>query len=149
MSDLDEWIKSLKKIRMIPEMDSDSKEKGLEIKCIIDEKLKKKKTSLKELERKSGDKLEFGQYKFVPNSIGIFKLWNSWFFYSIDERGNKNIKGPFTYEGIIYVWALKMGVANLFEKYTFDSKEKNIFLQNNFNSFKELKDFFVNKLGER
>lgn len=36
MSTLDEWIKSLKKIRMIPEMDSDSKEKGLEIKYIID-----------------------------------------------------------------------------------------------------------------
>lgn len=142
MSDLDEWIKSLKKIRMIPEMDSDSKEKGLEIKCIIDKKLKEKKTSLKKLERKSGDKLEFGQYKFVPNSTGVFKLWNNWFFYSIDERENKNIKGPFTYEGIIYVWALKMGVADLFKKYTFDSKEKNIFLQNNFNSFKELKDFF-------
>ena len=142
MSTLDEWIKSLKKIRMIPEMDSDSKEKGLEIKCTIDKILKGKKTSLKELEQKSGDKLEFGQYKFVPNSRGVFKLWNNWFFYSIDERGNKNIKGPFTYEGIIYVLVLKMGVADLFEKYTFNSKEKIIFLQNNFNSFKELKDFF-------
>lgn len=124
MSTLDEWIKSLKKIRMIPEMDSDSKEKGLEIKYIIDKTLKKKKTSLKELERISGDKLEFGQYKFMPNSTGVFKLWNNWFFYSIDERGTKNIKGPFTYEGIIYVWALKMGVAELFKKYTFDLKEK-------------------------
>lgn len=142
MSDLDEWIKSLKKIRMVPEMDSDSKEKGLEIKCIIDKKLNEKKTSLKKLEQKSGDKLEFGQYKFVPNSTGVFKLWNNWFFYAIDERGNKNIKGPFTYDGIIYVWALKMGVADLFEKYTFNSKEKNIFLQNNFNGFKELKEFF-------
>ena len=47
MSDLDEWIKSLKKIRMVPEMDSDSKEKGLEIKCTIDKTLKEKKTSLK------------------------------------------------------------------------------------------------------
>lgn len=142
MSTLDEWIKSLKKIRMIPEIDSDSKEKGLEIKCTINKTLKEKKTSLKELEQKSGDKLEFGQYKFVPNSRGVFKLWNNWFFYSIDERGNKNIKGPFTYEGIIYVLVLKMGVADLFEKYTFNSKEKIIFLQNNFNSFKELKDFF-------
>lgn len=142
MSDLDEWIKSLKKIRMVPEMDSDSKEKGLEIKCTIDKTLKEKKTSLKELERESGDKLEFGQYKFVPNSIGVFKLWNNWFFYAIDERGTKNIKGPFTYDGIIYVWALEMGLADFFEKYTFDSKEENIFLQNNFNSFKELKDFF-------
>ena len=44
MSTLDEWIKSLKKIRMIPEMDSDSKEKGLEIKYIIDKTLKKKRT---------------------------------------------------------------------------------------------------------
>lgn len=142
MSDLDEWIKSLKKIRMIPEMDSDSKEKGLEIKCLIDKTLKEKKTRLKELEQKSGDKLEFGQYKFVPNSTGVFKLWNNWFFYSIDERGNKTIKGPFTYRGIIYVWALKMGLADLFEKYTFDSKEENIFLHNNFSSFKELKKFF-------
>ena len=142
MNDLDELLKSLKKIRMIPEMDFDSKEKGLEIKCTINKTLKEKKTSLKELEQKSRNKLEFGQYKFVPNSTGVFKLWNNWFLYSIDERGNKNIKGPFTYEGIIYVWALKIGVADSFEKYTFNSKEKNIFLQNNFNSFKELKDFF-------
>lgn len=149
MSDLDKLIESLKKVRMIPEMDSDSKDKGSKIKYIIDENLKKKKTSLKALEKTSGDKLEFGQYKFLPNSIGIFKLWDNWFFYLIDEKGHKNIKGPFTYEGIIYAWSLKMGVADLFEKYTFNSKEENVFLKNNFNSFKELKNFLINKLGER
>ena len=44
MSTLDEWIKSLKKIQMIPEMDSNSKEKGVEIKCTINKTLKKKRT---------------------------------------------------------------------------------------------------------
>lgn len=39
-------------LQVIPELDSDSKEKGLEIKCIIDKKLNEKKTSLKKLEQK-------------------------------------------------------------------------------------------------
>ena len=43
MNDLDELLKSLKKIRMIPEIDFDSKEKGLKIKYIIDKTLKKKR----------------------------------------------------------------------------------------------------------
>lgn len=130
------------KYQILP-IDTDSKEKGLEIKSSIAKILKKNKINLASLESESGDKFEFGQYKFEANSIGMFKVRNQWFYYRIDERGRKYIIGPFTTKGVIYTWALDQNqvVFDLLnDKYSFDPKDNDMLLKSHlFNSLTELK----------
>lgn len=137
MSNLDK-----RKYQILP-IDIDSKEKGLEIKSSIAKILNKNDIDLASLESESGNKFEFGQYKFEANSIGMFKVRNQWFYYRIDERGRKYIIGPFTTKGAIYTWALDQNqvVFDLLnDKYSFDSKDNDMLLKSHlFNSLTELK----------
>lgn len=124
-------------------IDADSKEKGLEIKSSIAKILKKNEIDLASLESESGNKFEFGQYKFEANSIGMFKVRNQWFYYRIDEWGRNYIMGPFTAKGVIYSWALDQNqvVFDLLnDKYSFDSKDNDLLLKSHlFHSLTELK----------
>ena len=125
--------------------DSDSKEKGLAIKNLIDKRLKEYGTSLKQLSKDSGDEYIFGEYKMTINCLGIFKLKDKWFIYTADERQNEWFGGPYTDRGVIYAFAMKAGISDWFEDYKFNTKEKEIFINNHFNSLIDLKKYLANE----
>lgn len=125
--------------------DPDSKEKGLAIKNLIDKRLKEHGTSLKQLSKDSGDQYIFGEYKTTINCLGIFELKDKWFTYTADERQNEWFGGPYTYYGVIYAFALKAGISDWFDDYEFNTKEKEIFVKNHFNSLINLKTYLANE----
>lgn len=125
--------------------DPDSKEKGLAIKNLIDKRLKEHGTSLKQLSKDSGDEYIFGEYKMTINCLGIFELKDKWFTYTADERQNEWFGGPYTYYGVIYAFAMKAGISDWFDDYEFNTKEKEIFIKNHFNSLINLKKYLANE----
>lgn len=145
--DFDNLINLFKKlpVKDTAAQDSDSKEKGLAIKNLIDKRLKEHGTSLKQLSKDSSDEYIFGEYKMTINCLGIFKLKDKWFTYTADERLNKWFGGPYTDCGVIYAFALKEGISDWFEDYKFNAKEKEIFINNHFNSLIDLKKYLANE----
>lgn len=145
--DFDNLINLFKKlpVKDTAAQDSDSKEKGLAIKNLIDKRLKEHGTSLKQLSKDSGDEYIFGEYKMTINCLGIFKLKNKWFIYTADERQNEWFSGPYTDRGVIYAFVLEEGISNWFDDYKFDTKEKEIFVNNHFNSLIDLKKYLANE----
>lgn len=143
--DFDNLINLFKKlpVKDTAAQDSDSKEKGLGIKSLIDKRLKKHGTSLKQLSKDSGDEYIFGEYKMTINCLGIFKLKDKWFTYTADERQNEWFNGPYTDRGVIYAFALKEGILDWFEDYKFNANEKDIFINNHFNSLIDLKTYLA------
>ena len=79
------------------------------------------------------------------NCLGIFKLKDKWFTYTADERHNKWFGGPYTDRGVIYAFAMKAGISDWFEDYKFSSKEKEIFINNHFNSLIDLKKYLTSE----
>lgn len=144
-TNLDHLVRSFKKLKPSVNQDSDSKEKGLAIKNLIDKRLKEHGTSLKQLSKDSGDEYIFGEYKMTINCLGIFKLKDKWFTYAVDERHNEWFGGPYKDYGVIYAFAMKAGISDWFEDYKFDTKEKEIFINNQFNSVIDLKTYLANE----
>lgn len=142
---LDHLIGFFKKLKPFANQDSDSKEKGLAIKNLIDKRLKEHGTSLRQLSKDSGDEYIFGEYKMTINCLGIFKLKNKWFIYTADERQNEWFNGPYTDCSIIYAFAMTAGISDWFEDYKFDTQEKEIFVNNHFNSLIDLKKYLASK----
>lgn len=134
LDNLDKLLKSLKR----PTSDQDSKEKSLKMKHVVEKRLAKHSTSLERLERNSKDTFIFGEYKAIGNCLGIFKLQDDWFIYSEDERENNWFSGPFSYNGAIFAFVLKAGIAEWFSDYKFNAKEEDIFINNGFNSLHTL-----------
>lgn len=145
--DFDNLINLFKKlsIKDTAAQDSDSKEKGLAIKNLIDKRLKEHGTSLKQLSKDSGDEYIFGEYKTTINCLCIFELKDKWFTYTADERQNEWFGGPYTDRGVIYVFALKEGISDWFDDYKFNTNEKEIFINNHFNSLIDLKKYLANE----
>lgn len=79
------------------------------------------------------------------NCFGIFKLEDKWFTYTTDERQNEWFGGPYTDYGVIYAFAMKAGISDWFEDYKFNTKEKEIFIHNHFNSLINLKKYLANE----
>lgn len=79
------------------------------------------------------------------NCLGIFKLEDKWFTYAADERQNKWFGGPYTDYGVIYVFAMDAGISDWFEDYKFNTKEKEIFVNNHFNSLIDLKKYLASE----
>ena len=142
---LDHLIGFFKKLKPFANQDSDSKEKGLAIKNLIDKRLKEHGTNLKQLSKDSGDEYIFGEYKMTINCLGIFKLKDEWFTYTADERQNEWFGGPYTDCRVIYAFAMKAGISNWFEDYKFNTKEKEIFINDHFNSLIDLKKYLANE----
>ena len=142
---LDHLIGFFKKLKPSANQDSDSKEKGLAIKNLIDKRLKEHGTSLKQLSKDSGDEYIFGEYKMTINCLGIFKLKDKWFIYTADERQNEWFGGPYTDCGVIYAFAMTAGISDWFEDYRFNTREKDIFIHNHFNSLIDLKKYLANE----
>ena len=142
---LDQLIGFSKKLKPSVNQDSDSKEKGLAIKNLIDKRLKEHGTNLKQLSKDSGDEYIFGEYKMTTNCLGIFKLKGKWFTYAADERHNEWFNGPYTDCGVIYAFAMTAGISDWFEDYKFSTKEKEIFINNHFNSLIDLKTYLANE----
>lgn len=145
--DLDDLIKLFKKLpaKDTTTQDSDSKEKGLAIKNLIDKRLNEYGTSLKQLSKDSGDEYIFGEYKMTINCAGIFKLKDKWFTYTADERQNEWFGGPYTDRGVIYAFAMNAGISDWFEDYKFNTNEKEIFINNHFNSLIDLKKYLASE----
>lgn len=145
--DFDNLINLFKKllVKDTAAQDPDSKEKGLAIENLIDKRLKEHGTSLKQLSKDSGDEYIFGEYKMTINCLGIFKLKDKWFTYVADERQNEGFNGPYTDRGVIYTFAMKAGISDWFEDYKFDTKEKEIFINNHFNSLIDLKKYLASE----
>ena len=145
--DFDNLINLFKKlpVKDTAAQDSDSKEKGLAIKNLIDKHLNEHGTSLKQLSKNSGDEYIFGEYKMTINCLGIFKLKDKWFTYTADERQNEWFGGPYTDCGVIYAFAMKEGISDWFEDYKFNTKEKEIFVNNHFNSLIDLKKYLASE----
>ena len=145
--DLDNSIKLFKKLlaKDTTTQDSDSKEKGLAIKNLIDKRVKEHGTNLKQLSKDSGDEYIFGEYKMTINCLGIFKLKDKWFIYTADERQNEWFNGPYTDCSIIYAFAMTAGISDWFEDYKFNIKEKEIFINNHFNSLIDLKKYLASE----
>lgn len=80
------------------------------------------------------------------NCLGIFKLKDNWFIYEADERQNEWFNGPYTDCGVIYAFAMEVGISDWFEDYKFDTKEKDIFIHNYFNSLIDLKKYLANEV---
>lgn len=142
---LDHLIGFFKKLKPFANQDYDSKEKGLAIKNLIDKRLKEHGTSLKQLSKNSGDEYIFGEYKMTINCLGIFKLKGKWFTYTADERQNEWFGGPYTDCGVIYAFAMEEGISDWFEDYKFNTREKDIFIHNHFNSLIDLKKYLANE----
>lgn len=142
---LDHLIGFSKKLKPSVNQDSDSKEKGLAIKNLIDKRLKEHGTNLKQLSKDSGDEYIFGEYKMTINCLGIFKLKDKWFTYTADERQNEWFNGPYTDCSIIYAFVLEEGIYDWFEDYKFNAKEKEIFVNNHFSSVIDLKKYLANE----
>ena len=145
MDNLDDLLKSLKNVETRPTSDPDSKEKSLKIKHVVEKRLARHSTSLEILERNSHETFVFGKYKAIGNCLGIFKLQDDWFIYSEDERGNNWFSGPFSYNGVIFAFALKVDIAEWFNDYKFNAKEEDIFVNNHFNSLHDLLDKTTNR----
>ena len=129
MDNLDELLKLLKR----PTSDQDSKETSFKIKHVVEKRLAKYGTSLERIERDCHDTFVFGEYKAIGNCLGIFKLQDDWFIYSEDERGNNWFSGPFSYNGAIFAFTLKAGIAEWFNDYKCNTKEEDIFITNGCN----------------
>lgn len=142
---MDHLIRFFKKFKPSVNQDSDSEEKGLAIKNLIDKRLKEHGTNLKQLSKDSGDEYIFGEYKMTINCLGIFKLKDKWFTYTADERQNKWFNGPYTDCGVIYAFAMEEGISDWFEDYRFNTREKDIFIHNHFNSLIDLKKYLANE----
>ena len=110
----------------------------------MEKRLAKYGTSLETLERDSNETFVFGEYKAIGNCLGIFKLRDDWFIYSEDERGNNWFSGPFSYNGAIFAFALKAGIAEWFSDYKFNAKEEDIFIHNGFASLHDLVNNLLN-----
>lgn len=145
--DFDNLINLFKKlpVKDTAAQDSDSKEKGLAIKNLIDKRLKEHGTSLKQLSKDSSDEYIFGEYKMTINCLGIFKLKDKWFTYIADERHNEWFSGPYTGRGVIYAFALKEGISDWFEDCKFNTKENEIFINKHFNSLINFKKYLANE----
>ena len=65
------------------------------------------------------DTFEYGVFRDMPNTRGMFQLKGKWFIYEIDEKNVKSITGPFADDDIVYACAKMLHKAKYFEDHRF------------------------------
>ena len=86
------------------------------------------------------DTFEYGVFRDMPNTRGMFQLKGKWFIYGIDEKNVKSITGPFADDDIVYACAKMLHKAKYFEDHRFGKEAKSTYIHAHYRSLREAEE---------
>lgn len=86
------------------------------------------------------DTFEYGVFRDMPNTRGMFQLKGKWFIYEIDEKNVKSITGPFADDDIVYACAKMLHKAKYFEDHRFGKEAKSTYIHAHYRSLREAEE---------